>query len=298
MDRMHPHRSRRGSHLGAGFTLIELLVVIAIIAILAAILFPVFAQAREQARKATCISNMKQLGLAFMMYVQDYDETFPMNQYFASPDHQTLQRTWADEVGPYVKNGDTFIDGDDKVTVRYSGGGGAYKCPSFPIDQSYNYGVERYLVEDGDCPWNLPDASGPHFAVNTLSVISTPADKIFMVEKGKNWASWSFSMFDGGEWIWTDWWGACGGDGPSPNTNPAHNDLAWDYDAPSSATDPGLWPNPGVEPRYRHTKTCPVIFCDGHVKAMSRGSISWGKNIYIPAAQAWDGSKISPFPCW
>src|SRR5205823_4954449 len=59
------------------FTLIELLVVIAIIAILAAILFPVFAQARESARKTTCLSNMKQNGLAALMYVQDYDEQFP-----------------------------------------------------------------------------------------------------------------------------------------------------------------------------------------------------------------------------
>src|SRR2546423_465964 len=59
-----------------GFTLIELLVVIAIIAILAAILFPVFAQARESARKASCQSNQKQIGLAIMMYAQDYDELF------------------------------------------------------------------------------------------------------------------------------------------------------------------------------------------------------------------------------
>src|SRR5437660_12242245 len=60
-----------------GFTLIELLVVIAVIAILAAILFPVFAQARESARKATCQSNLKQIGLAFQLYLQDHDETFP-----------------------------------------------------------------------------------------------------------------------------------------------------------------------------------------------------------------------------
>src|SRR5438093_13768249 len=62
-----------------GFTLIELLVVIAIIAILAAILFPVFARARSQARKATCASNLKQIGLAFLMYAQDSDETFPVH---------------------------------------------------------------------------------------------------------------------------------------------------------------------------------------------------------------------------
>src|SRR5215203_4948042 len=67
-----------------GFTLIELLVVIAIIAILAAILFPVFAQARESARMTSCLSNMKQLSLGMMMYVQDYDEKFPGSRIFCA----------------------------------------------------------------------------------------------------------------------------------------------------------------------------------------------------------------------
>ena len=69
------HRQREG------FTLIELLVVIAIIAILAAILFPVFAQAREKARQTSCTSNLKQQGTAMMMYAQDYDESYPSNWY-------------------------------------------------------------------------------------------------------------------------------------------------------------------------------------------------------------------------
>lgn len=82
------------------FTLIELLVVIAIIAILAAILFPVFAQARGKARQTVCASNLKQLGTAFSLYVQDYDETFPPTDY----DVPVLGRyTWPSLVDPYIK---------------------------------------------------------------------------------------------------------------------------------------------------------------------------------------------------
>jgi len=93
-----------------GFTLIELLVVIAIIAILAAILFPVFAQARENARKTACLSNLKQLGTALMMYAQDWDETFPFwrTKCHNDPQYPPGGLFWTEQLMPYVKNADVF----------------------------------------------------------------------------------------------------------------------------------------------------------------------------------------------
>jgi prepilin-type N-terminal cleavage/methylation domain-containing protein/prepilin-type processing-associated H-X9-DG protein len=98
-----------------GFTLIELLVVIAIIAILASILFPVFARARENARRTSCMSNLKQMGLGFAQYTQDYDEKFPSRlvNYTSpptAPDNITPDRpyAWADALQPYIKSTQIF----------------------------------------------------------------------------------------------------------------------------------------------------------------------------------------------
>jgi prepilin-type N-terminal cleavage/methylation domain-containing protein/prepilin-type processing-associated H-X9-DG protein len=106
-----------------GFTLIELLVVIAIIAILAAILFPVFAQARESARKTGCLSNNKQIGLAAMMYVQDYDEMFP------------AQRWWGGSIWdgwPLVGSGIVGATADNykDATLPYSKNEQIWICPT------------------------------------------------------------------------------------------------------------------------------------------------------------------------
>lgn len=87
------------------FTLIELLVVIAIIAILAAILFPVFARARENARRTSCLSNIKQIGLGMMQYLQDYDETYPMSYNGLNP---SGSRYWNEILQPYIKSDQVF----------------------------------------------------------------------------------------------------------------------------------------------------------------------------------------------
>src|SRR6185503_13635069 len=116
---------RPHSRAGGGFTLVELLVVIAVIAILAALLFPVFAQARESARKANCLSNQRQLGAAIAMYTQDYDEQLPnamngfpgVNQpggwvyYTAFPANETRRSFDAKQgsIYSYVKNDQIFV---------------------------------------------------------------------------------------------------------------------------------------------------------------------------------------------
>jgi prepilin-type N-terminal cleavage/methylation domain-containing protein/prepilin-type processing-associated H-X9-DG protein len=111
-----------------GFTLIELLVVIAIIAILAAILFPVFAKAREKARQITCASNLKQLGLAFAQYTQDYDEHYQHSDYWDSA------QGWAGQIFPYVKSTAVFTCPDDPTHGNANGTVVSYACNS---DVSY-----------------------------------------------------------------------------------------------------------------------------------------------------------------
>jgi len=119
----------------SGFTLIELLVVIAIIAILAAILFPVFAQARQKARQTACLNNMKQIGLALMQYVQDYDETFPeaaftsdiTKPYYMDWGHSV---SWDVVVAPYIKNGQAGAGNAPGNFGLVGKGGQIWQCPN------------------------------------------------------------------------------------------------------------------------------------------------------------------------
>jgi prepilin-type N-terminal cleavage/methylation domain-containing protein len=130
----------------AGFTLIELLVVIAVIAIVAAILFPVFAQARESARQTTCVSNLKQLGTSVLMYLQDWDETYPLNRVYAlrggSPCNEKIV-TWKTETLPYVKNIGVYRcpSNPHNHLDDETHGGDALGYPVFPISYSYSGSV-------------------------------------------------------------------------------------------------------------------------------------------------------------
>jgi prepilin-type N-terminal cleavage/methylation domain-containing protein len=110
-----------------GFTLIELLVVIGIIAVLSAILFPVFAKAREKARQITCISNLKQLGLAFMQYVEDNDEKMPASNWYGGG--------WDCRVFPYVKATGVFQCPDDSTSANGS---------AVPVSYAINTVVAQY----------------------------------------------------------------------------------------------------------------------------------------------------------
>ncbi len=110
-----------------GFTLIELLVVIAIIAILAAILFPVFQKVRENARRASCQSNEKQLGLAFTQYLQDYDELYPRNGYYGAG--------WAGQIYSYIKSTAVYKCPDDSYSPNAAG--------DYAVSYAYNFVVAR-----------------------------------------------------------------------------------------------------------------------------------------------------------
>jgi prepilin-type N-terminal cleavage/methylation domain-containing protein/prepilin-type processing-associated H-X9-DG protein len=202
----------------AGFTLIELLVVIAIIAILAAILFPVFARARENARRSSCQSNLKQLGLSFIQYAQDFDERLPQIawapgvQYYAygtAPagvtkpvgkayfDWYTAGNawTWVDTVTPYVKSDQLFTCPSDPKPnysqdatttlggVSY-GMNGAMNGYCWNCDGSVKYYdigsyAQRTWANPGNPPSYLP--GGQH-----LTKISSPALKMLLADKAKN----------------------------------------------------------------------------------------------------------------
>jgi prepilin-type N-terminal cleavage/methylation domain-containing protein/prepilin-type processing-associated H-X9-DG protein len=143
------HQNRRH----AGFTLIELLVVIAIIALLAAILFPVFGRARDNARRSSCQSNLKQIGIGVMQYTQDYDERFPISVVSMQPTPPTGEVAgWVDGIMPYIKStqlfqcpGEIFETGKVAAAAGYS-----------------DYWINKNVAEDSE---TVPSATNPTVSI-------------------------------------------------------------------------------------------------------------------------------------
>lgn len=267
----------------SGFTLIELLVVIAIIAILAAILFPVFAQAREAARKTSCLSNLKQLSLSMMMYSQDYDERFPNWNwpFFCNGGNNGAARDssaiWMMAIYPYVKN----------VNI--------YKCPDDILEWNNSYdgcsddnGKHDMFAPINPWPngtvYQSWQAMNPNFVSYALSETLTgsyPTNKLSAIGTPANWMMFA----DAANVIADVWvWGAPDGladDLVIPSRVAWANQQAgccmmWNSPQPASWwTASSGFSTQQLNAATRHGNGENVSFTDGHAKFMQWQNLTW-----------------------
>jgi prepilin-type N-terminal cleavage/methylation domain-containing protein/prepilin-type processing-associated H-X9-DG protein len=232
--------NRVGLTRAKGFTLIELLVVIAIISILAAILFPVFARARENARRASCMSNMKQIGLGFMQYTQDYDEKLPPVDEIYSGGGEVSPNgnigtsgsylTWVDLLNPYIKSYQIFNDpSNSNNSILYTG---TYSQGRI----SYGFNSSAHSVGTAYCGGTCP---GANLTGASLASIDTPANTIMIGD------SYDYFIIGPGNGLGT---GTCF----------------------ASAGGVGIYSDCVVD---RHLNTVNVAFVDGHVKSLQKSTI-------------------------
>jgi prepilin-type N-terminal cleavage/methylation domain-containing protein/prepilin-type processing-associated H-X9-DG protein len=220
----------------SGFTLIELLVVIAIIAILAAILFPVFAQAREKARGSTCLSNQKQIALALSMYGQDFDETFPFA--IVLDPITNVDIWWEDVVTPYMKS---------------SSVGGIMTCPSAP-SRGHAYSMNWPLA--GRSLATVP-------APASLVLLGDGAQAPQLARKPENLPRscpfFNYANPAAGDKLWT----------PAPNLKSAKGD-------PNAVIDPTLPDEDTNKAigllRSRHNEGSSFAYADGHTRYVRKGA--------------------------
>lgn len=287
--RSFAHASLAARHAGAGscsaftnalraFTLIELLVVIAIIAILAAILFPVFASAREKARQTSCLSNMKQVGTSAMMYVQDYDETFPCQVWGNAYDDDSGSRKYTNVLGqanyaggavgnewggtpawqldPYIKNKQVWI-----CPSKQRG------APDPSLTGFVSYGF-NFLGVFAHSDQNF------RLRPTKMSEMSSPASTVALAEAT---SPVSQNNLDGA-WL----------------------DPYWCQNAYPRNTDPNRGTNPRLQTQWgKHQTFVNVCWADGHAKSVHVSQLKWGNfngavdgpDPAFPCGDTWAGGQ-------
>ncbi|HEY3330580.1 MAG TPA: DUF1559 domain-containing protein [Capsulimonadaceae bacterium] len=245
-----------------GFTLIELLVVIAIIAILAAVLFPVFAKAREKARQTNCASNLRQIGLASCQYTQDYDEYVVMQMPCAYPNPcsglgQGRHPSWFDILYPYTKSNLIGFCPDDTTAPSYHAAG-SWNCPAGgPPCPQPSYSLNGSLAQ-----YNMDDNGGSP-GIN-LSKVYSPSSVILV-------APMTATGWESPQAINVAGWGGvmdCNNVGQGGRTYPTC--------PPPEGWVSGVRGFPKVfASLYRHTGGENYVFCDGHVKYYAFTSVCW-----------------------
>lgn len=262
----------------SGFTLIELLVVIAIIAILAAILFPVFVQARESARSASCLSNMKQIGLALRMYGQDYDETYPNIRLYSDPHLACCNAdlTWKNVVQPFIKNkgvyacpSNKFVNfrPGNKATLNSNGQGEGWLYEAdgiMPVSYAMNSTVTTWLPTNYAADWAGSTDWVDYKPLND-GALSRPAGTIAVGE-----VVWDDSDVHAG-WVGVD---ANGGGCDGGDDNPTEK-------------NPGLMGHRGTWP-HGPRKQANFIFWDGHAK-----NRNWARTLMPLTENQWE---LDPSP--
>ncbi len=272
------------------FTLIELLVVIAIIAILAAILFPVFAQARDKARAINCTSNVRQVNLGVMQYVQDYDERFP-----ASWGNDFPVNTWIDACEPYMKAGTRDYVSNGTQISTWDDNHGMLHCPS---DTQATPGHFTSYSTNAMVMGAFNHGTPPLSDSKSLAVIDSPADVVFSGEQEHE-----YSPGSGFGDIGTDFVRPCASGNPVSNPGdcssgdlgvPDNSDAAvqfysdWlrnhDYtdgymDYPWNTCELGHAWVCSKYPAFRHARSgvksgvANFAFCDGHAKSFHWGTM-------------------------
>ncbi len=271
------------------FTLIELLVVIAIIAILAAILFPVFARARENARRSSCQSNLKQIGLGLIQYAQDYDESQPFimtGQNNRGPGDDYPGYLWMDAIFPYVKSEQIFNcpsasfgkDGDTQ-TLPFKYSNPAINPSGTPVRGTYHKWIGSYAINgaylrndqkdfgtlppvssavNGQGSWVSTPGGGSNPYVAKLAALEAPATTFWVGEN--NTSTNGGTGFDDMV-LFSTITAGCGSCGVNLGTDTQPGD-----------SNPYLQGYTGRITR-RHLDTTNVLFCDGHVKSLKFGQL-------------------------